>query len=106
LHFYGIALDRVHRQPPDQQSGCFTSSNTDFSTSLFNFPFNFPFQLLIERTMTRRAVTVTKEQLIEEFNAVVAETEQLLKSVAKAGGQNAGALSASVEQSQRQGPAA
>lgn len=49
--------------------------------------------------MTRHAATVTKEQLVEEFNAVVTETEQLLKSVAKAGGQNAGVLSASVEQS-------
>lgn len=49
--------------------------------------------------MTRRAATVTKEQLVQEFNAVVAETEQLLKSVARAGGQNAGMLSASVEQS-------
>jgi len=49
--------------------------------------------------MTQRAAAVTKHQLVEEFNSVVAETEQLLKSVAKAGGQNAGALHASVEQS-------
>lgn len=48
--------------------------------------------------MSRRASEVTKHQLIEEFNAVVAETEQLLKSVATAGGEKAGALRASVEQ--------
>lgn len=48
--------------------------------------------------MTRRAKEVTKDQLIEEFNAVVAETEQLLKSVATAGGEKAGALCAGLEQ--------
>ena len=48
-------------------------------------------------TMTRRA-EATKDQLIEEFNAVVAETAQLLKSVANAGGEKAGAVRASVEQ--------
>lgn len=48
--------------------------------------------------MTRRANEVTKDQLIKEFNAVVTETEQLLKSVANAGGEKAGALRASVEQ--------
>jgi ElaB/YqjD/DUF883 family membrane-anchored ribosome-binding protein len=41
---------------------------------------------------------VTKEQLIEEFHSVVAETEQLLKSVATAGGEKAGALRDGVEQ--------
>ena len=35
---------------------------------------------------------VTKDQLIDEFNAVVADTEHLLKSVATAGGEQAGAL--------------
>lgn len=48
--------------------------------------------------MTQRANVVTKDQLIEEFNAVVAETAQLLKSVANAGGEKAGAVRASVEQ--------
>lgn len=47
--------------------------------------------------MTQRANVVTKDQLIEEFNAVVAETAQLLKSVANAGGEKAGAARASVE---------
>jgi ElaB/YqjD/DUF883 family membrane-anchored ribosome-binding protein len=48
--------------------------------------------------MTQRANVVTKDQLIEEFNTVVAETAQLLKSVANAGGEKAGAVRASVEQ--------
>lgn len=48
--------------------------------------------------MTRLANEVTKDQLIEEFNVVVAETAQLLKSVANAGGEKAGAVRASVEQ--------
>lgn len=47
--------------------------------------------------MTQRAHEVTKDQLIEEFNAVVSETETLLKSVATAGGEKAGALRSSVE---------
>ena len=38
----------------------------------------------------------TKDKLYEEFNAVVAETETLLKSVATAGTDQAGALKASV----------
>lgn len=41
---------------------------------------------------------VTKERLFDEFSAVVAETEQLLKSLATAGGDKAGALKTSVEQ--------
>lgn len=49
--------------------------------------------------MTRHANEVTKDQLIGEFNAVVAETEHLLKSVAHAGGEKVGALRANVEQS-------
>lgn len=47
--------------------------------------------------MTRRTSEVTKNQLIEEFNAVVADTEQLLKSGAQAGGEKADALRAGVE---------
>jgi ElaB/YqjD/DUF883 family membrane-anchored ribosome-binding protein len=41
---------------------------------------------------------VTKEKLLQEFNTVIAETEQLLKSVAGAGSLKAGALKTSVEQ--------
>jgi ElaB/YqjD/DUF883 family membrane-anchored ribosome-binding protein len=48
--------------------------------------------------MTRRANEVTKDELIKEFNTVVTETEQLLKSVANAAGEKAGALRDSVEQ--------
>jgi ElaB/YqjD/DUF883 family membrane-anchored ribosome-binding protein len=42
---------------------------------------------------------VTKERLFDEFNTVVGETEQLLKSVAAAGSDKAGAMKASVEKS-------
>ena len=41
---------------------------------------------------------VTKERLLDEFNAVLAETEQLLASVASAGSDKAGTIKASVEQ--------
>ncbi len=41
---------------------------------------------------------VTKEKLFDEFNAVIAETEQLLKSVANASGDKAGAFRASVQE--------
>ena len=41
---------------------------------------------------------VPKGQLAEDFDAVVNEAEQLLKSVAHAGADEAGALRASVEQ--------
>ena len=41
---------------------------------------------------------VTKEKLLDEFNTVLAETEQLLSSVANAGNDKAGALKASLEQ--------
>lgn len=49
--------------------------------------------------MNTETKPVTKEKLIEEFNTVVKETEQLLKSVATAGGERAGDLRGSVEQS-------
>jgi ElaB/YqjD/DUF883 family membrane-anchored ribosome-binding protein len=49
--------------------------------------------------MNRQASVVTKDQLIDQFHAVATETEQLLKSVATAGGEQAGALRASAEQS-------
>lgn len=41
---------------------------------------------------------VSKERLFEEFNSVVTETEKLLKSLAGAGSDKAGALQASVAQ--------
>lgn len=49
--------------------------------------------------MSRYASEVTKDQLIKEFDSVVAETEQLLKSVATGGGEKVSALHASIEQS-------
>ena len=49
--------------------------------------------------MNLHASVVTKDKLIEQFHAVVNETEQLLKSVATAGGEKAGALRAGAEQS-------
>jgi ElaB/YqjD/DUF883 family membrane-anchored ribosome-binding protein len=39
-----------------------------------------------------------KDQLVRDFNEVIADTEQLLKSVAAAGGEKGSALRASVEQ--------
>ena len=49
--------------------------------------------------MTRAIQPVTKAKLIEQFDTVVADTEKLLKSVANAGGEQAGALRASAQQS-------
>jgi len=48
--------------------------------------------------MNQMPSDVTKERLFDEFNRVVEETEQLLKSMATAGGEKAGAMKASVEQ--------
>ena len=42
---------------------------------------------------------VAREKLLHDFNEVVADTEQLLKSVAAAGGEKTQALRTSVEQS-------
>ena len=42
--------------------------------------------------MKRQAEVMTKDQLIDQFQAVATETEQLIKSVATAGGEQAGAL--------------
>lgn len=48
--------------------------------------------------MNLHADEMTNGQLIEEFNAVVTEMEQMLKSVANAGSEKTGALRMSVEQ--------
>jgi ElaB/YqjD/DUF883 family membrane-anchored ribosome-binding protein len=48
--------------------------------------------------MSQTPSDVTKEKLLDEFNTVIAETEQLLKSVANAGSVKAGAFKTSVEQ--------
>ena len=42
---------------------------------------------------------VTKDKLLKDFNEVVSDTEQLLKSVASAGNEKTQALKANVEQS-------
>ena len=49
--------------------------------------------------MNRHTSVVTKDQLVEQFNAVVTEAEQLLKSVATAGDEKVGGFRASAEQS-------
>ena len=48
--------------------------------------------------MTQPTATVTREKLLQEFNTVVADTEQLLKSTAAASGEKASAWRESVEQ--------
>ena len=47
--------------------------------------------------MNQNAIDGTKEKLYQEFNTVVAETEQLIKTAAGAGSDKAGALKASLE---------
>ena len=42
--------------------------------------------------------TVTRDELVTEFNAVVSDTEQLLKSIAAVGGDKAQSMRASLEQ--------
>lgn len=42
--------------------------------------------------------TVTKDRLLDEFNTVVAETEQLLRSAASMGSESAGALKSNVDE--------
>ena len=51
-----------------------------------------------ETQMARSPSEATKDRLHQEFNTVVTETETLLKSVAGAGSEQAGALKASVAQ--------
>lgn len=48
--------------------------------------------------MTESTNTAMMEELVKDFNAVVAEAEQLWKSVSDAGGDKANALRAKVEQ--------
>ena len=48
--------------------------------------------------MSHTQTDVTKEQLYTEFETVVAETEQLLKSLAGAGSDKAGAIKVNIEQ--------
>jgi ElaB/YqjD/DUF883 family membrane-anchored ribosome-binding protein len=48
---------------------------------------------------TMNETQVAREKLLQDFNEVVSDTEQLLKSVAAAGGEKTQALRANVEQS-------
>lgn len=48
--------------------------------------------------MSGHIIQASKDQLIEEFNTLVSETEQLLHFVAKTGGEKTDALCASIEQ--------
>jgi len=48
--------------------------------------------------MTPTAAAPTKEKIIDDFNTVVSETEQLLKSVASMGTDKAGALRGDLDQ--------
>lgn len=48
--------------------------------------------------MKQHAEVMTKDQIIDQFQAVATDTEQLIKSVATAGGEQAGALRDSAEQ--------
>lgn len=48
--------------------------------------------------MNQPTVEVTREKLLQDFNMVVAETEQLLKAAASAGGDKAAVWRDSVEQ--------
>jgi ElaB/YqjD/DUF883 family membrane-anchored ribosome-binding protein len=48
--------------------------------------------------MTQATVEVTREKLLQDFNMVVAETEQLLKAAAAAGGDKANVWREGVEQ--------
>jgi ElaB/YqjD/DUF883 family membrane-anchored ribosome-binding protein len=48
--------------------------------------------------MTNATSEVTREKLLQDFNMVIAETEELLKSAAAAGGEKAHVWRANVEQ--------
>jgi ElaB/YqjD/DUF883 family membrane-anchored ribosome-binding protein len=52
----------------------------------------------MEHAMDKPTVEVTREKLLQDFNMVVAETEQLLKAAASAGGDKAAVWRESVEQ--------
>ena len=51
--------------------------------------------------MTRSATSAMQEKLLTDFNAVIAEAEQLLKSVASEGGEKADSLRAKMEENLR-----
>ena len=51
--------------------------------------------------MTRHSTAISQEKLLDDFNAVIAEAEQLLKSVASEGGDMANSLRVKVEENLR-----
>lgn len=51
--------------------------------------------------MTQASIDVTREKLLKDFNLVIADTEELLKSAASVGGDKAGAWRAEVERNLR-----
>jgi ElaB/YqjD/DUF883 family membrane-anchored ribosome-binding protein len=58
-----------------------------------------PPQVRKQQGETMADIQVTREKLLQDFNEVVLDTEQLLKSVSSASGEKAQALRASIEQS-------
>jgi ElaB/YqjD/DUF883 family membrane-anchored ribosome-binding protein len=57
--------------------------------------------MAMEKTMTTTNTTVARDEVLKEFGAIVEDTEQLLKSIAAAGGEKAQAVRTSVEQNLR-----
>ena len=51
--------------------------------------------------MTRHSTAISQEKLLDDFNAVIAEAEQLLKSVTSEGGDKADSLRVKVEENLR-----
>lgn len=51
--------------------------------------------------MTRRSAAISQEKLLDDFNAVIAEAEQLLKSVTNEGGDKADTLRLKMEENLR-----
>ena len=54
--------------------------------------------------MSANATEITKEKLYEDFNTVVAETEQLLKSAATAGSERATSAAKATDQYVNENP--
>jgi len=59
----------------------------------------FTFHPQTERAMSLHSSVAIREQLIEQFHAVVNDTEQLLKTVTNAGGDKVDAMRTSAEKS-------
>jgi ElaB/YqjD/DUF883 family membrane-anchored ribosome-binding protein len=55
----------------------------------------------MESIMATSTIEASKEKLLEDFNALIAEAEQLLKSVASEGGDKANSLRVKMEENLR-----